>query len=167
MRTKHGRIFSRTTSGGIVRYYGCLYRIGRRVHLGDDICEGAQDLCDARVRVPALAGRYAAYGDETCDLDAYTCTTRLVVRSLKTGRTKRRISITGDLLYVVVTSAGSVGFLTEVIGPEWESTLEIWKADRGGRKRLDTGNIGRTSLRLRQSTMSWTKGGQRRTATLR
>jgi hypothetical protein len=141
-----------------ISLFSCSKRTGHREFLH------AYDA--GRVWQLRLRGHYVAYAYESC-LDAAgeeDCLLGIEVNDARTGRrTFSEMNAYGaDRL--VLKRNGSIAW-----GIEYGDTGgDIFKRDCDGRKRLARGKgVDPRSLRLRGSTLSWTSGGERRTAPLR
>jgi hypothetical protein len=155
-------------SGGIV--YGCASNARKRIRLGEETsCIGTPLIDPVRV-----TGGLAAYGSETCGID--TGSTVVVVRRLTDGRqlrSKPATSPVGPESYESVTSLvvardGAVGWIAtgQSVGNH-HAVVEVWRSDRRGTARLDSGSAVRSrSLRLTGSTLRWRHGTGTRTAPL-
>lgn len=150
--------------------YGCA-RGGRR-----HIRLGARRTClgTARIDPVVVTGALAAYGSETCGVDAGT--TNVVVRRLTDGRQLRSAPATGpvgpesyaSVTSLVLRSDGAVAWIGQgqSIGTR-RRVVEVWRSDRHGLARLGSGaRICARSLRLRGATLQWRDGTGTRTATL-
>ena len=128
----------------------------------------------SQVTTVAVAGRLAAYGLASCGVD--TGSTLVIVRRLDDGvqlHTFVATSPAGPESYQSVDSLvckadGAVAWIgtgSSLVGSR--KLIEVRKGDRQGAALLDSGPaIDASSLRLHRSQLSWTHGGQTRTATL-
>lgn len=123
----------------------------------------------------AAAGQLAGYGLVRCLVD--TRSASVVIRRLSDGKQLNRLAAsTGkqrpesfdSVASLVLRSDGSVAWITTVASPLARvSTAEVHRADRHGAALLDSGPaINPRSLSLHGSTVSWTDGGSRRSASL-
>ena len=171
--------------------FGCLFQTNRRFALGPDFDAGAPDFDldqpwpewpPEYVENPRLAGRYAAWASVSAyslGIGAGSREVRAIfVRDLRTGLRLRAIgraqlysdshqednAEVGDL---ALKDNGSVAWIADASGAGGTRRVEVWAADTGGRRRLDSGpGIARDSLNLRGSTLSWIKDGVVRSAGL-
>lgn len=122
-----------------------------------------------------VTGVLAAYGSEACGVD--TGSTLVLVRRLTDGHVLRSVSATGPIGAeshqtvgsVVVKRDGAVAWIGtgHSLGVSHALT-EVWRADRHGTARLDSGVAIRVhSLRLTGSTLHWRHGATPRSAPLR
>ena len=122
-----------------------------------------------------VSGALAAYGSETCGID--TGSTLVIVRRLTDGHELRSAAATGPVgpeSYqtvgsVVLKGDGAVAWIGTGHSLGSHHTLtEVWRADRHGTTRLDSGVAIRVqSLRLTGSTLRWRDGAETRSAGLR
>jgi hypothetical protein len=167
----HGRVFARRPVD-YARVYGCLYARNRRVPLGR-----YRECFDSEaVSLPRLAGRFAGFALDFCHR-APTATSTVVVKNLRSGRTKFRLpGFTGTppgvpALYGVtdleLKPNGSVAWIVE--NRQGERQVEVRKADAEGRGAvLDSGTgIDTRSLALSESRLYWLKDGRAQSALLR
>ena len=122
-----------------------------------------------------LAGQFVAYRLTWTPFNdgRQGVTQGLVVRSLRTGTTVFRTGLfTSDadrFLTVesfVLTSSGAIAWIQDVPSGADEGR-RVMAADAAGRHVLDSGlQIDANSLRLSGHTVSWTSGGESRTASL-
>ena len=163
VKNRTTRVFTTPGAPGddtIQRLFGCMYLNGRRVLLdesSDDDFVTSQYF--AKVR---LNGRFVAwereYSDISCKADCppgYDPTTVTVVaRDLKAKRAREYDgAVKGNSLVVGVK--GTPAWLEDAVGG-----VEL----HAGRDVLDVGAV--ASLRLKGTTLSWSNGGQPRSATL-
>lgn len=150
------------------RLYGCLRSVGRPVAFADAFDDDyALTSMWGDVR---LAGRFAAWSqvdtDISCKADCppdYEPTRhRIGIADLR-RRSIRRFSgvVTGRGL--VLTRTGAVAWTEPAAG----APVAIRASDRDGLRTLDSGAIAPASRTLDGSTVSWSKGGARSSATLR
>ena len=180
--TSLGRVFTKPrrvrepVRGGprfYTAHYSCAHRYNRRFLLAESEFAGEDEYGPFRFAGPFLA--YAFF--PSCA----ACEERqgsVMVQSLRTGRHLYDAEAiehldTGDesVTDLVVKRNGSVAWIAIHDDPpatDGEQDIEVNKRDRSGRARLDTGpGLGPRSLELRGSTLSWSKAGQRVSATLR
>jgi hypothetical protein len=178
LATSTGRIFSTPLGNTAERVYGCLYSQNRRYFLGID------GDCDPKsVDRFILAGRYVAYVESFCNIDASD--DYIVVKDLRTGRNKWRTiaatgqapdaepsTLVGDL---ALSRRGSVAWIADWDANSGDSTphpnddRQVRKLEPGapqGGTLLDSGlGIEEASLGLSSRTRGgyswiyWTKDG--------
>lgn len=147
--------------------YGCLFRTGRSIRLGNArICVG-----QARVDRAAAAGDVIAYGTERCGVDTGTASVS-VLRLTDDKRLGSFAAITGpagpesyqSVDSLVVKRNGAVAWIataTSIIGRGTRTEVHA------NRRLLDAGaGIVVSSLRLHGSTLTWRHGTATRSATL-
>ena len=194
VKTSFGRIFSKSGTKRlfsppqaipVVRYYGCLFSVGKRYSLGFN---ANADYCLPFVSTWRLAGRYGAFL-EVRGCDCGPDGGAVVRRDLKTGVVVRDefpaanwndaidslfvrerasyqptdlvLKASGALAWTVSGSGGGAACGTSL-------PCRVMKSERHSRAVLDEGfGIVLTSLKLRGSTVSWIRDGIRRSATLR
>ena len=174
--SRYARVYSvrRVQDDAVTRrWYGCLYRTQRRVHLGD---VGPAGMFSDRISPVRLAGRYVATAAE------YTASTGdaqgalIQVRDLRSGALVQRFQSPGDPNTYDVTdlelrSNGSVAWIARIIqGMPATTTYEVrrFPATESHSTILDAGPaIGRRSLALSGPTLYWTRDGALRSTTLR
>ncbi len=150
--------------------YGCTAS-GRRYRLG----ASDRTLREGRAGPLALAGVDVAYGLSSFGVD--TGTAQVLVRRLTDGVVLRKASATShsagaesyqSVAALVVKADGAVAWIglgRSIIGRR--PVVEVHRYDRRGQALLDSGSAVATgSLRLHGSQLTWTKRGQRRSATL-
>jgi hypothetical protein len=150
--------------------YGCANPNGRAFKLGS-----LRSCLAGSLAGPfAVAGRDAAYGLETCGIDSGTAVADVV--NLSSGKilhsdpaaSQGFVEGHQDVASIVVKSDGSdawIGQATSIISTK--RALEVFKDDKGGPKRLDSGlSIALRSLRLHRSRVTWTHGAATRSAAL-
>jgi hypothetical protein len=178
------RLYGRNEPG--TRFFGCSFSTGKRWSLGFD--PDSFDISGPFVEGHKLAGRYAAWY-EASGTDSGPTGGSVVRRDLKTGKVTR-FDTPAELpsdpstspfktqtesfqpSVVVVKPNGSLAWIANSGGTEdtrcGSFGCRIMKFDGDGLGALDEGeDIGGLSLRLNGSTLSWTKGGARKTATLK
>ena len=167
--TRYVRVYSRVEEFQEKYYYACFVERPRRslaFHLEEQF--SGKEWIGPPVG-PAIRGYFMAYGETLC---ADACTGRvhrLDVRSMRA----RRIAIGGPTQAVVVRSNGSAAALlatgptpTLAAGPAGFKVVALGSS--GAVDQLDAGaGIDPTSLRLSGSTLTWTNGGQQKSAVLR
>jgi hypothetical protein len=155
--------------GGLV--YGCSAQGGRRVRLGQTrTCLGTP-----RVGPVAVAGKFAAYGLQSCGVD--TGQGSVLVRRLSDGAMLHDDAATvgrlgpesySSVAAIVVKGDGAVAWVgmgASII--HHSRLLEVHKLDGGGSRLLDSGaGIDPRSLRLHGSALTWRDAKQTRSATL-
>ncbi|MEA2161510.1 MAG: hypothetical protein QOD66_3890 [Solirubrobacteraceae bacterium] len=161
----HARVYA---SRGVV--FGCAAGGARSFRLGGTgSCIGSD-----RVGPVVVAGEIAAFASERCGID--TGFTLVVVRDLRDGKrlsASAAASSPGPESFTSVNSlvARSDGAVAWIAGASsignHMTNVEVHRVDRRGQALLDAGRtIARGSLRLRRSRLTWTHGGQLRSATL-
>lgn len=168
--TREARVFRKQG-----QVYACLSRKRRAFRLGGRSELGLLD----EVSNFRLAGRYVAYSrHESRGL-------RVTVRELRRGRAVRDAKAAvvsrrpfGFLTDIKLRRNGSVAWIVTaqpLDGPlnpnpmptDYLPDYEVGKAERGGQTLLDMGHyIAAGSLALRGTTISWTNGSRRRSASL-
>ncbi len=161
--------------------HACLLSTGRPRWLTPDDQGTCSNTGCETVAAVSLAGRYVAYYDSwSVDYDNASGDS-LIVLDLRSGKVVLGADTgtgadcpgcVGGRVYpsvvrTVLRPTASVAWTntTDWTGP---AVNEVWKTDRGGRRRLDRGTtVDPNSLRLHGSTITWTDGGSRRTASLR
>jgi len=147
--------------------YACLFSTNKRVALGPN---GES----TELTLPRVAGPYAAFA--VADCPGANCYSTVEVRNLRTGRRVRNLQATtnspgapGDTTHVrdlELKPNGSLGWLVQ-LSNYTAQTVEVVAVDAGGRRLLDSGpDVDPESLTLDGSTLSWTKGGLTKSATL-
>jgi hypothetical protein len=163
-RTHEARAFR---SGA--RVYGCLLRRGPVVRLGFE-AGNVSPSGGQSVEHITIASHWIAYVRECTDYESGN--DLLVVRDLRTGRIRRRISSDGGGLCagdrtawigpLVLTSYGGVAWvLNRVHGPGWQSTLWDWHERYPTLIDSDPGELSDLTLQP-GSVLSWTRAGQPR-----
>jgi hypothetical protein len=161
----HARVYA---SGGSA--FGCAAGGAKSFRLGGT----GSCINSDHVGPVVVAGVIAAFADEVCGVD--TGSTEVVVRNLRTGK---RVSVSdaatspGPESFTSVDSLaarsdGAVAWIADAssIGNR-KTSVEVRRVDARGRKLLDSGGaIGRGSLRLHRSRLTWKHGGQLRSSTL-
>jgi len=149
--------------------YACLHG-GRAVPLG-----GTTYTFDGSVAQFRLAGPYASfvYG---VDNEGGRSETLGVIDLRGLGRTVRGVVPSTENADVnhfaampLLSPDGSSAWAAQVCPPEHHCTAsyEVWVADRGGSRRVDQGpGVDPKSLALKGSTVAWTNGGERRSASV-
>jgi hypothetical protein len=135
----------------------CSKRTGHREFLVNEV-----DDTIAEIR---LRGHKLAYAYESC-LDALgdECDRGLTLEDVRGGRPHFVEIVPWDRVRIVLRRSGAMAWALEA----GEGPVLYRRASGGRRKRLDAGGrLEIPSLRLRGSTVSWVRGGTRRTATLR
>jgi hypothetical protein len=152
-KSRLGLVYKRDDS----LFYACLRTTGRRFGLGSGDIDGGLDRF-------VLAGPFVAYTDTICSRSEYDgCLSSLVVRDLRTTRVTGKYS-GGIPVDFVLRRTGAFGLIAQPSPGQ----LRVVKADRLGRRLLDEGSdIDRASLSLLGATLSWVRGGVRKTARLR
>jgi hypothetical protein len=147
--------------------YGCLRSNDRRQLLTRSFDDGY--VTSAGYGHVRVAGRFVAwdesYTDDSCKADCppdYEVTTYTVsVRDLKRRKTQ---AVDGKVDGRLVVTAGGAIAWTQNDGSE----VVVDAYDGGGARELDRGaEVGLRSLRLKGSTVSWTNGGESRSAELK
>ena len=178
------RLFGRSEPG--TRFFGCSFSTGKRWSLGFN--PDSFDIPGPFIQGHKLAGRYAAWY-EFSGTDGGPTGGSVVRRDIQTGKVLRfdkpaelpsdpstsPFTTETDSFQpsvVVVKSNGSLAWIANSGGTEntecGDFGCRIMRFDAGGLGALDEGeDIGGLSLRLTGSTLSWTKAGARKTATLR
>jgi hypothetical protein len=151
--------------------YACSSTTGRSYRLGS----AGNCLVAARVAPVALAGSIVAYGLKRCETDFGTA--EVVVRRLTDGRQLRVLpALTrlaapeayASVTALVVRADGAVAWIgvrSSLVGRR--SEVEVHTADASGTAVRGAGTeIGRLSLALKGSRISWSDGGAERSAPL-
>lgn len=150
--------------------YGCAAGTTSTITLGSN----GSCLSGTRVSPVVLAGQLAAYGAQTCGID--TGSTSVIVRRLTDGQIQSSHPSTGPVgpesyqwvRSLVLKPDGAVAWIGvgRSIGTRVGVT-EVWRTDRRGTVRLDSGPAVRSSsLRLVHGGLRWLHGSQPRTASL-
>jgi hypothetical protein len=152
--------------------YGCAAQTRRVYRLGSRrLC-----LVEPRIGPVTVAGRFAAYGQQSCGTD--TSSSQVLVRDLSNGKvllSRSAISrVPGPESFESVSAIvgkrdGAIAWLAGVTSIGRPGGLvEVHKVDRLGAALLDSGSgIARGSLTLHGSTVTWRDRGATRSATLR
>jgi hypothetical protein len=121
-----------------------------------------------------VAGEIAAYASERCGVD--TGFTQVLVRNLHSGKrlsAATAVASPGPESFasvdsLVARSDGSAAWIAQASSlGNHQKTVEVRRIDAHGESRLDSGTaIAPRSLRLRGTRLSWTHGGQPRSAIL-
>ena len=155
--------------GGSV--YACSRSNGRFYRLGD----ARQCVAGARVGPAAAAGGVVAYAVERCGVD--TATASVVVRRVSDGnQLARHAAFAGPpgpesfqaVGSIVVNRRGRAAWITSThsVVSHHLSVQVIEASGSGARVLASGGTIAPDSLRLHDSRLTWTAGGQRHSATL-
>jgi hypothetical protein len=151
--------------------YGCATGGGRYRLGGSGLCVNFHV-----VEAVAITGRLAAYALSRCGVDMST--TQVIVRRLSNGR-----QLSSDPAVTQITGPESVQSVTSVVVSStgraaWIGTShsivrhrhasQVLARTATGLRVLDSGSgIGRNSLRLNGTRLTWQHGSQTRSATLR
>jgi hypothetical protein len=171
----HEAVVFRRRSG--LRAYGCLYRRGKLVLLSDAV---------GNYR---LAGRYVAYLLHSSDTEGTF--TRVMVRDLRSGGFRHIEAAYSQLpesrpddgeadakvTDLTLKRDGAVAWIScppsdpganHCYASDPEAPYEVWRADSRGRKLLDASDaVGLRSLHREGARITWLRGGEMRSATLR
>lgn len=174
--SRHARVYSvrRVQDDAVTRrWYGCLYRTQRRVHLGD---VGPAGMFSDRISPVRLAGRYVATAAEYTASTGDALGALIQVRDLRSGALVQRFQSPGDPNTYDVTdlelrSNGSVAWIARIIqGMPATTTYEVrrFPTTESHSTILDAGTgIGPRSLALSGRTLYWTHDGAPRSTILR
>lgn len=154
------------------KVYGCI----RGGHSSYELGSTSNSPGEARVGPIALAGVDAAFGRTSSGVDVISA--EVVVERLTDGVVLRDRSATTanvgpeyaqQVDSVVVKPDGSVAWIGSVSSiTSHRDVIQVRKSDRTARAALDSGpKIGRRSLRLHGSELSWRDGSATKTAKLR
>ena len=173
--SRYARVYSvrRVQDDAVTRrWYACLYRTGRRIHLGD---VGPAGQFSDRISPVRLAGRHVAFASEYTASTGDALGAVIAVRDLRTGAFIRRFQSPGDPNTYDVTDlelrpTGSVAWAARLVGGVPARTShEVRTFDRTApHSRIVTSgaDIAARSLALSGATLYWTEGGVARATTL-
>jgi hypothetical protein len=167
------RVLAKKQGGG-EQFYGCLGSSGKLRPLAVVSQDpGGQAYA---VRPIAFAGRLVAVGVLSTDDSGEGSYADILVVDLATGRKlldkpageSRDLGETAQVPGLVLRADGRTAWIAQVDSVDDDTTTYVVRAFDGRRVRtLARGErIGRTSLKLTGSTVSWTDGGARKSATL-
>jgi hypothetical protein len=148
--------------------YGCLVG-GRRAFLGRMYSEDDEGI-GGGIDQFKLAGQYAAWFEHWHVEFANEAETIAVVDLARGGRAVHVVS--GPFSTWQLSRKGSLAWIkvycpTQRCGNDDPRMVEVWVADAGGRRRLDSGtDIDYRSLTVDGSTVVWTRGGVHQRAPL-
>jgi hypothetical protein len=156
-----GRVFRelRWRPGWVHLAYACLFSTNHLVELGTDEEGGGPGGDQPDLGTFRLVGPYLAYTDTSNDCD---CADDVLVKDLRSGRGRKRLA-EHSVTDLELKDNGSVAWIAISALAPVES---VWADDAIGLRRLDSGKISKRSLTLSGSTLTWTKDGMMRSATL-
>lgn len=174
--SRYARVYSvrRVQDDAVTRrWYACLHRTGRRVHLGD---VGPAGQFSDRISPVRLAGRHVAFAAEYTASTGDALGAVVTVRDLRTGALVHRFQSPGDPNTYDVTdlelrAGGPVAWVARIIqGTPVTTTFEVRTFSTGESQStiVDSGAaIDRRSLALSGATLYWSNDGSPRSTTLR
>lgn len=174
--SRHARVYSvrRVQDDAVTRrWYACLYRTQRPVHLGD---VGPAGMFSDRISPVRLAGRYVATAEEYTAASGDALGAVIQVRDMRSGALVQRFQSPGDPNTYDVTDLelrtnGSVAWSARIVqGMPATTTYEVrrFPTTESHSTILDSGPaIAPRSLALSGRTIYWTSDGAPRSATLR
>ena len=148
---------ARVYRDGDAAYFSCSRRTGHREYIGDDAMGTVAEI--------RLRGHMLAHAFESC-LDALgdECERGIALADVRAGRGLYSEAVPWDRIRIALRRTGAIAWAVEA-----GEGGEVYAWDRRRLRRvLDrSSGVDIGSLRLRGTTLSWVRGGTRRTATLR
>lgn len=174
--SRYARVYSvrRVQDDAVTRrWYACLYRTGRRIHLGD---VGPAGMFSDRISPVRLAGRYVATAEEYTASSGDALGAVIEVRNLLTGALVHRFQSPGDpntydITDLELRSNGSVAWIARIVqGVPATTAYEVrtFPTTESHTTIVDAGPaIDPRSLALSRKTLYWTRDGAPRSTTLK